>query len=462
LSGHALATASRLTGTFPGWAPAVLVLIGTALIGPELGAWSRPLFAIGCGAAGWYAWRQSPCVHLQSALLLFAFAPLVRRVVDLSIGFDETGIMLVGPLLALTAPLPRLWRQIESSNPPYRQMAPLLLVGTCIAYAAALSVFQGDWMNAASGILRWMIPLLYAAALAGSAEPDELVQSAATVFMIILPVTGLYGIAQYVDPPNWDRYWMNFASITSAGQPIPYGVRTFSTMNGPASFATFTAFGLLLVFILRPGWQSLLVASPAALAFLLSLYRTAWISLLMEVLFCLVFTATRRRAATISIWILGALVIAVVLTPFSEIIADRLSTLVEGGQDGSVKERLEQFITLWSQSDSLLFGSGYTTTDVGSAGAMPIDGMIIACWLMMGIPVGLACLSGFIWAAGRAIGTAARDTRMESVIIGAFGCGALFQLPLANISSGELGFLFWTFAALAPFQSRSAIKHGAA
>src|SRR5262249_31715796 len=152
------------------------------------------------------------------------------------------------------------------------------------AYATSLSSFQGDWMNAASGALKWSVPLLYAAALIGSADPDDLVRAAASAFLVILPITGLYGIFQYIDPPEWDRYWMNFTTITSAGQPIPYGIRTFSPMNGPASFATFPAAGLLLVLFARSGWLAVLLASPAAFALLLSLFRTAWLSLAASVL----------------------------------------------------------------------------------------------------------------------------------------------------------------------------------
>ena len=33
--------------------------------------------------------------------------------------------------------------------------------------------------------------------------------------------------------------------------------------------------------------------------------------------------------------------------------------------------------------------------------------------------------------------------------LGALGCGALLHIPLASLASGELGFMFWTFAALA-------------
>lgn len=450
MSKPALAETGFPAWTLPGWAPSVALLIGTALVGPALGGLARPLFILGCAAAGWLAWRRSPAAHLQSLIILFAFAPFVRRIVDLSAGYDQMGLMLVGPLLAMAAPAPTLWRMVDGDRPLHPQIAPILMVGACVIYAAALSTFEGDWINAASGALKWTAPLLYAAALTQARDPGALTQSAASAFMVVLPVMGLYGIYQYVDPPSWDQHWLNYSTITSAGQPVPFGVRTFSTMNGPASFATFTAAGLLLVLFLRSGWLSLAIAFPAALSFLLSLYRTAWLSFAVGVAFCLLFGATRRRAAIIVVAMAGALVVAGSLSPFSETIADRLATLGQGSQDGSVRERLEQFVTLWSQPDSSLFGEGFTITDVGSAGAMAIDGMIVTCWLTMGIVVGLLCLSGLVWAASNAIAAAWRATRPEAVMVGALACGGLLQLPFANITSGELGFLFWTFVALAP------------
>jgi Na+-transporting NADH:ubiquinone oxidoreductase subunit NqrB len=74
--------------------------------------------------------------------------------------------------------------------------------------------------------------------------------------------------------------------------------------------------------------------------------------------------------------------------------------------------------------------------------------MIIACWLAMGIIVGGFCLTALFWAIGNAVRAALSDRTTDAVIVGALALGALVQLPLANITSGESGFLFWTFAAL--------------
>jgi hypothetical protein len=240
---------------------------------------------------------------------------------------------------------------------------------------------------------------------------------------------------------------MNYAPIPSIGYPLPYEVRVFSTMNSPASFATFTAIGLFMIGFSKRPWLALL-SLPAALGLLLSLYRTAWLSLAISIMFCLLFSGTRRRAGMIVIGIGIAVVLAVLLTPFGDVVMDRLSTLGEGSQDGSAQERLEEFITLWNLPDSSLFGSGFSNTDVGAAGAMPVDGMIVACWLGMGIVVGAFCLTGLCWAIGNAIAVAWTDPAPEAIVIGALALGALLQLPLASIASGENGFFFWTFAVL--------------
>ncbi|HMM62642.1 MAG TPA: O-antigen ligase family protein [Mesorhizobium sp.] len=441
--GDALSAARTGPVAVPDWlAPAVL-LAGTVVVGGMLGSLIRPLFVLGCGAIGWYAWRKGPAAHVYSVLLLFAFAPFARRIVDLSLGFDYGSLMLVGPLLAILVPAADLLPLFSRHARLDPRLSPLAAVLFCIAYTAVLTIFRGNWSDAAAGILKWGAPLVYAAALVVAARRDEVLRAAASAFLVILPVTGLYGIYQYVDPPAWDRYWMQFASILSAGLPVPYGVRTFSTMNGPASYATFTAAGLLLVWFLRPGWLSALLAAPALMGLMLSQYRTAWIALALGILFCLLFAATRRRAGVLLAGIAVAGLVALAVPPFADVIGERIASLGQGGQDDSAQERLEQYVMLWNMPDSSVAGMGFTTTDVGVAGAMAIDGMVIACWLLMGIPVGLICLFSFVWPIASAIAAAARERSTEAAAVGAFALGALAQLPLANLGSGEIGFLFW-------------------
>jgi len=434
-----------------GWVPTVLLLVAAGTIGPALGAITRPVFVAGCVLAGWHAWRIGPQAHIQSAIALFTFAPFVRRLVDVAAGFDQAGIMLIGPLLFVLVPALSLLTPPAKDQPRNPWVLPSIIVLGCVGYGAALSLFQNDWFNAASGALKWSAPVLYAMALQQEADDSgDLVHAAARAFLVILPITGLYGVWQYVDPQLWDQYWMNFASITSAGLPKPYLIRVFSTMNGPASYATFTATGLLLVCFLRPGWQSLLAMAPAALGLLLSLYRTAWIALAVGLVFCAMFASTRRRAIGTGLGIAGAAVATVALLPFGQVIADRLESLSSGSEDSSGSERLEEFVTLWNMPDSMVFGAGFSNVDVGTAGAMPVDGQIIACWITMGIPVGLLCLAAYMWTGFWATSAAWRNPTREGVVLGALAFSAVvIQMPLTSIASGEVSALFWMLAAMA-------------
>jgi len=433
----------------PAWIAASVLLVATAVVGPLLGGLARPLFIVGCGAIGLYGWRQGPAQHLQVLLALFCFVSLLRRMVDLSAGFDGSGVMLVGPLLALCAPLGDLLME-PPDHLRNRQLLPMAMVFGSVLYALMLTMFQGAWTDAASNSVKTIAPLIYALGLI-SAHPrrDELIEAATSAFLVILPLMGLYGLYQYVDPPEWDRYWMKSATILSAGQPVPYGVRTFSVMNGPASFATFTAAGLLLVFFLRPGILPILLSVPAGIAFMLSMYRTAWVSFAVGIGFCLLFGATRRRAAA-SIVGIAAMVVIALFTPFGDVIGERFATLSRGAGDDSARERLEQFSALWTRSDSGLIGNGFMTVDVGSAGSMAVDGMFISSWISMGLIVGMVCIAGLVLAAGNAVANAYAERRTTSIIVGALACGAMTQMPLANLISGELGFLFWGFIVLIP------------
>lgn len=445
--------------SIPGWLPAVMLLVLMAVAGPSLGSLSRPLFIFACFAAGWFAWSKSPGQHLQAVLVLFAFAPFLRRLVDYQAGFDGSGVMLLGPMLALLAPAYELRQLLLPGRRGALGVAPLVIIGFCIAYGVCLTVLESDWSAAASGAIKWGAPLIYAAALQQRVTSGyRLINDMTSAFVYILPLTGLYAIYQYVDPPMWDRYWLTMASITSAGRPEPYEVRSFSTMNGPASFATFTAVGMLLVYFLRSSWQTRLVVAPACLALLLSLYRTAWISLVVGVLFCLCFSAVRRRAAMTALILAITAVLVIAFTPFGDLISDRIATLGSGGDDGSAQERLQEFVTLWTLPDSGLIGEGFGLVDTGTPGEKPVDGMIISCWQSFGIVGGLICLSALLYVIFRAIAPALKYASRESVVLGGLACGWFVQMPLGSIASGEIGFLFWTTCVLAAFERPAGVE----
>ncbi len=438
----------------PGWFPAVVLIATTALIGPSLGAVARPLFVFASAAVGWFAWSRSPGAHLQAALALFSFAPLLRRLVDLSAGFDPSSIMIAGPLVALLAPLPELRKPALTGKGTDPGLLLISVYGACVVYSFLLTVAQGNWGGAISGGLKWGAPVIYALALYQRTEDcTALARDAAAAFAFILPAISLYGIYQYISPPLWDTYWMTQAAITSAGLPLPYEVRVFGTMHAPAAFGTYTATGILLVYLLRSAWYERLAVLPAVLALGLSLYRTAWISLAASILFCLLFRTTLQRAGYALFALAAGLALTLSLT-FGEAVVDRLASLGDSLQDESAQERISEVTYLWNLPFSSVIGNGFIVTDTAVAGAAPLDGTIAVSWATMGIPVGLVCVSALILLIVRAVTTSFRDESLGTAALGALSCGWLVQLPLATIAVGELGFLFWIAVTLLNRQSQ--------
>lgn len=434
------------------WIPMLLLLalFGLAFASGMAGVSAiRPVYVLVCVGLSLFTIRRGPARHLEVAIALFMVTPFLRRVVDLNCGYDGTGVMLVGPMLFIAIPSLRLGYLLRPGSDAAGRYAPILLFAATVVYGAMLSLFQGDITSAASGTLKMIAPALYGIYLCEmGGRQSDLVDAATRTFAVIVPLMGLYGLLQYVDPPLWDRYWMIYSKMTSIGQPVAYEVRVFSGMNSPASFATFTIAGLLLFGFCRPGWTALILAGPSCLGLMLSLYRTAWVALAVGVMFCLLFSATRGRSLLITCCIFAAITLAVVATPFGDVIGDRLQTLNKPSEDGSGQERMQEYVTLFNAPDSTLFGIGYASADPGTPGAMPVDGLIVACWLSMGLVVGLVSIAAVVWIALRALSRTYRAPTRENVALGAIIIGSLTQIPLASIVSGELGFLFWIAIAL--------------
>jgi hypothetical protein len=179
------------------------------------------------------------------------------------------------------------------------------------------------------------------------------------------------------------------------------------------------------------------------------------LSLGLSLLFCLFYPSVRGRAGPIFATIIGGGLVSLTIPGFSDALIERLQSFGQGSNDGSLQERLDQFRSLWNLPDSSVIGSGMAPSgDAGIAGAMPVDGMLIACWLTMGLAVGAVCIAAFVWACGRMMVNAGRSGKRDAIALGALGCGFLLHIPFASLANGELGFLFWVFAAAACLPDR--------
>ncbi len=336
------------------------LLFGTAGLAMVAAGPARQLFIVGCAWVGYLAWREGCGRTIEVAISLYAFAPLLRRLVDLGAGFDPSGSMLVGPVLAIAVPTIELRHLLLRREKADAALLPWLLVGACITYGMMLSAFAGEFAPLGTAALKMYTPLLYGAWVMRCARRDPAVLDAAVnAFMFVAPVIGAYAVWQYVSPSNWDRFWMLNVSgtISVLGRPEPFQVRVFSTMNSPASFGTYAACSLLLFGFCRRGWQALPLMLLVAPGLLFTYYRTAWLSLALGLAYCAVSGRTRERAGLIALVLVAAVALATASADFGDAVADRLGTLTGSvAEDGSGKARLGQLFEVYRLVDSMCSG----------------------------------------------------------------------------------------------------------
>ena len=249
---------------------------------------------------------------------------------------------------------------------------------------------------------------------------------------------------------------LNSPRLTSIGKPEPFGVRVFSTMNSPASFATFASCGMLLFGFCKRGWLSALLVVPLCVALLLSAVRTAWIIAVIGIVYGCFFHATRSRSVQLAFFILGALIV-VLLTPYGNLILERLATLGASPlQDGSGQERFREYVQLYTDMDRYLLGNGLAGTRAVDSKMLGIDGQLVASAVMMGIFVGNIHVLAVLWAALQ--GLVRVDSRTPPIWLAAAAIvlGNVVALPLIIIASGEVSFPVWMFIALLTARPRTA------
>jgi hypothetical protein len=435
----------------------ILLFVATYLGGTHGISAVRFLYLIGCVAVAYQALRLGPAYHFEVLVVLFAFSPFLRRIVDYSCGYDAHGLMLSGPLLAALLPTIALPAAIFAKRGPLvGRLGPYLLATLCLGYAAMVSELNGHYVSAITGFGKSASVLLYGCWLLAYAEnPQQLMRQGARAFAIVMPIVGLYGIMQFLNPSPADRYWMITSAMASIGFPEPQQVRVFSTLNSPASLGNFIVFGLVLVGVLGGRWALLICSGAAAAALLLSQSRTSWLALAGSIVFMLFFYRTKARSAMIAVVIASVGAFVIVATPLGDVILPRLQSVAGGlSGDGSALARLHDIRFIFDHLENYLVGSGmswhagtgeeYNPQETGAW-----DGLIVWSISVMGVFFGLAFVISILWVGLQAALRVGQRARPEFVVAGALVAGQLLTIPLNNPTGAEFGIFFWTVVAVA-------------
>lgn len=434
----------------------VLGLIALVFGGLAAGAASVLEFAYPLAAllAGALLYWKYPLQYLGFAWWMWMVNPEVRRLVEYQNGFDANNPISLAPYLVTALALFTLFRHLPKLQ-LYRYL-PIGLVLLGISYGYVVGMISVGLAAATFDLLNWLLPVVLAFHLMvhwrSYPEHGRAVERIFTWGVLLL---GIYGVWQYLSPPPWDVYWMENAPIDSIGNPEPFQVRVFSTLNSPGPFSVVMMAGLLL--LLSRGsnlrWPALGVG---LVSFLLSLVRSAWGGLVVAVLF-MISQRSRLRSRLVII-MMAAVVLATPLLyipPVAERIGERLGTVTNLENDTSFQARLDFYRDFAPQAFLNPLGSGMGATGVatklnssgGELGELGnFDGGVMEIAFILGWPGSVLYVGGLLCLVRRAL----KGSRGDLLVVAGRGVivGILAQIVFDNFLIDVGGMVFWTFLGL--------------
>lgn len=299
-----------------------------------------PLGALGIGSA-YLIWRfrRDPASIAGILILAFCLAPFLRRVADFRFGFTPSSFVLAAPYL----PIAVMVAIVLKHSPGWRrpQLVPVMfsLGGVLAAYCIGLA--NAGIMPASISLLQYLAGPMTFLVICLQPERFDMPRFRAWIGWIAL-VSALYGLYQYAVFPPWEKLWLESTKLLgAAGQPEPFGIRTWSTLNSMSPFSYFMAFALIAL----PQWRFFLPSAPfLALALASTMGRSAWGTTALGWLLAILLLRSKARTRLVAI--LGGVALAIAAA-FAMLPGDvvqrtteRLATLTNLKQDNSFASRV--------------------------------------------------------------------------------------------------------------------------
>jgi hypothetical protein len=397
--------AHLLSGSRRDWLPPLLLwLITAALIVARQGTVLTLAFPVLAILTGLWLYFRSPARYIGFMWWLWFLSPEVRRLADWSKGsFTPTSLIQVAPLAVTMISALSLLRYYKLLA--QRRGLPVLLVLLGLAYAFLIGVMSSGPLAATYDLANWLYPILIGFhIMAHTRQYPQYRQTIVNTFIWGMLTMGGYGLIQFFIMPPWDVLWMLGSQMNSQGDPVPMGVRVFSTMNssGPFAFAMMGAMVLVMAATHRVRW---IAAALGFFSFALSLVRSTWGGWAIAMVLQLLKASNKVRLRII----LGAAALVVLTVPLLTFgpIADRLGARLQSmtnlSEDNSYAARNEFYATFAATAFSDVTGEGFGATgtstklsnsngDLGKYGNF--DSGVMNVPFVLGWPGSLMYLSG--------------------------------------------------------------------
>lgn len=441
------------TSFFEGTIVVLVVLVAPVLLYvAHQAAYGRLLYPLANFAlAGYLFVRRSPW-YAGHCLLVFCFVSLVRRLVDEQAGWDASNPVLLTPYLCCffaSISLLDYWLK-----PQPRSIGPFLVILSCVAYGAALAMLHCRLFASLVDALKWSVGPLFAVYVL--AHRNQLASMRAVVESCLVwagAAMGAYGVLQYVSPPSWDAEWMRNVSqqlgLTSIGQPEPFSLRVFSTMNSPGSFGAMLSAGIIIG-LKRTAPVTALTVTLMVIGLALCQYRSIWAATMLAAIMIVAAGKTTMRPANIFALILTgvALCSTAVVPRIREAVVLRAATLTQLKGDASLDERLSQYGVFAHGDENLVVGSGLgingASRRLDKNSIVVIDSGLIEIWRSMGIVVGTTFLLAIAAVVSKLFSTSSPPSS-DHYFDRAIAVATFVQLPMGSVHIGEMGFCAWLF-----------------
>ena len=275
---------------------------------------------------------------------------LIRRIIDLRCGYLTPGPWTMTPILVTAISILTLLKYLPKAHKIGG--LPFVFASAACVYGYLINLINQGISDIDQGsflLIAWLCPIAFGFhLLVHWRNYPEYRQNFLRTFLWGVLFMGLYGLIQYAIAPPWDTFWLKAeqaqGKALSYGEPKPFGIRLASSMDAPQPFASMMGSGLILLFCVR-GSQKLWANGLGYLSFLLSLARSGWLSWLFGTF---VFFSGLKSNLKIRmlVGILMTILIILPITaiePFSEVIGERIESLSDTEDDGSLRSRNDAF-----------------------------------------------------------------------------------------------------------------------
>ncbi|MDD1414455.1 O-antigen ligase domain-containing protein [Dolichospermum sp. ST_con] len=402
-----------------------------------------------------FLYLRHPIHYIGFTWWIWFLTPLITRLVDYKVGWDPTRQMLIAPYLVVFITVFTFLKHLPST---VRQGGlPFLLGFIGVCYGCLVGLIYNQPLPVVRSFLDWLSPIIFAFHLFSNwRDYPSYRQHLQRIFIWCVLILGAYGVYQFVVAPEWDRYWLLESKMfTSAGHPIPFGMRVWSTLHSPGPFGTVMMTGLLLLFT-SSGPLIFPASAVGYLSFLLSQVRTSWGGWLLGII--LIFGSVKpqiqMRLVTIILVMTMCIVPLVTIEPLSKVITSRFESFSNLEQDGSFRDRSATYDRNLSLALSNVVGNGFgniwkVNEKTGQIEVIVIDSGILDMFFTLGWIGAIPYISGLVLML--IMVSNYTEGRFDSFLSAAraIGISSCAQLIIYSGMLSIAGMIMWGFLAMA-------------